>query len=100
MNRTQKYIVNGAFLSVSAIIIRAISVSFNAYLTSRIGAEGMGLITLTGSVYGLFITIATSGINLAVTRLISASCARFDSGGEAIKIIKASIDNYIESFCK
>ena len=70
MNRAQKYLINGAVLSVSAMIIRAISVSFNVYLTSKIGAEGMGLITLIMSVYGFFITLATSGINLAVTNLL------------------------------
>jgi len=56
------------------------SVSFNVYLTSRIGAEGMGLITLIFSVYGLFITLATSGVGLAVTRLVSASFNEDKSG--------------------
>lgn len=84
MKRLQKYLLNGAILSCASILIRGVSVSFNVYLTSRIGAEGMGLITLIGSVYGLFITLATSGINLAVTRLISAGYTE-DNWGKAEK---------------
>ena len=41
----------------------------------------MGLITLLGGVYGFFITLATSGISLAVTRLIS-SCYNEDGAGK------------------
>ena len=91
MNRTQKYLINGFVLSLSAIIIRAVSVSFNVYLTSKIGAEGMGLITLIMSVYGFFITLATSGINLAVTNLISASYAKKEPQGEQKRIVKGAI---------
>lgn len=54
-----------------AILIRAVSVSFNVFISSRVGAEGMGLLNLTSTVYGFAITLATSGINLAVVRLVS-----------------------------
>ena len=90
MKRLQKYLLNGAILSCAAIVIRALSVSFNVYLTSKIGAEGMGLITLIGSVYGLFITLATSGVNLAVTRLVSA-------GYTENKFGKADVKSYTSS---
>ena len=90
MKRLQKYLLNGAILSCAAIVIRALSVSFNVYLTSKIGAEGMGLITLIGSVYGLFITLATSGVNLAVTRLVSA-------GYTEDKFGKADVKSYTSS---
>ncbi len=54
-------------------MIRSISVSFNIFISGKIGAEGMGLFTLTSGVYSFAITLATSGINLAVVRLVSAS---------------------------
>lgn len=50
-----------------------VAVGFNAYISALIGAEGMGLFTLTGGVYSFAITFATSGINIAVVRLVSAS---------------------------
>ncbi len=44
---------------------------FNIYLSARIGAEAMGVYSLIGSVYGFGVTLATSGINLAATRMVS-----------------------------
>ena len=67
-------------LSCASVCIRGASVMFNAYLTSKIGGEGIGLITLLGGVYGFFITLATSGISLAITRLISSSYDEDEKG--------------------
>ena len=53
--------------------MRGVAVSFNVFITGRVGAEGMGLLNLTQSVYGFAITLATSGINLAVVRLVSGA---------------------------
>ncbi|MBR7100992.1 MAG: oligosaccharide flippase family protein [Clostridia bacterium] len=83
-------------LSCASIILRGLSVSFNIYLTAKIGAEGMGLITLIGSIYGLFITFATSGINLAVTRLVS-SCYSEDAIGKADKKTYTSLGITVKS---
>ena len=44
---------------------------FDAYITKKIGAEALGLYTLLGSVYSFALTLALSGINLTVTRLVS-----------------------------
>ena len=74
MKKVQKYFLNGLIIALSSVLLRSLGITFNAYITSKIGAEGMGLFTLIGSVYGFAITLATSGINLAVVRLISASC--------------------------
>ena len=71
INRYKKYIMNGLILSAAAILIRTVGVGFNVYVSSKVGAEGMGLLGLTTTVYGFAITLATSGINLAVVRLVS-----------------------------
>ncbi len=81
IGRLKKYLLNGVILSCASIAIRGASVMFNAYLTSKIGGEGIGLVTLLGGVYGFFITLATSGISLALTRLIS-SCYNEDKEGK------------------
>ncbi len=60
-------------MSVGSIIIHSISVAFNIFVSNKIGAEAMGLITLTAGVYSFAITFATSGINLAVVRLVSSA---------------------------
>ncbi len=98
INRLQKYFFNGLLLSVVAIVMRTVSVSFNVYVTSKVGAEGMGLLNLTSTVYGFAITLATSGINLAVTRLVSNALpyeneSYFDkkSDGRVRKIMKNAL---------
>lgn len=54
-----------------ALLMRTIGVSFNVYVSGRIGAEAMGLYTLLGSVYSFALTFACSGINLTSTRMVA-----------------------------
>ena len=65
-NRAQKYFFNALLLSASSIALRAIGVAFNAYISERLGAQGMGLLTLMGGIFGFSITLAAAGINLGV----------------------------------
>ena len=58
-------------MTAVTLVIRYVSVSFNIYITNRIGAVAMGLFTLISSVYGFALTLATSGISLATTKLVS-----------------------------
>lgn len=74
--RMREFIKNACFLSISALVMRTVAVSYNAYLVRTIGAEGMGLFALVGSLYGFAVTFATSGVQLAVTRLVSETLGR------------------------
>lgn len=76
MNRFKKFIFNGLLLSIVALGMRFVGVSYNVYISNRIGAEAMGLFTLISTVYGFGITLATSGINLASTRLVSEAIGK------------------------
>lgn len=49
--------------------MRSVAVAFNVYVTGKVGAEGMGVLSLISSAYGFAVTFATSGISIAVTRL-------------------------------
>lgn len=73
INRIQKYFFNGLLVSAGSIILHSISVIFNIFISNKIGAEAMGLITLVSGVYGFAITLSTSGVNLAVVRLVSSA---------------------------
>lgn len=61
--------IGGVVLSATALIMRTVGVAFNVYVSGRIGAAGMGLLSLIMSVYSLAVTFAVSGISLASTRL-------------------------------
>ena len=76
MSKTKRILQNGLLLSAVAILMRTVSVAFNAYLKGKLGDGGMGLISLTMSVYGFAVTFATSGIALAVTRLVAEAIGR------------------------
>lgn len=71
MDRLKKFFLNGILMTIVALLIRYVSVGFNVYLANKIGTVAMGLFTLISSVYGFALTLATSGISLATTRLAS-----------------------------
>lgn len=65
------FLLNGILLTVTSFVMRAITMSFNVYISNRIGTEAVGIYQLIMSVYLFAITIANSGINLATTRIVS-----------------------------
>lgn len=89
MNRIRRYFVNAILLAVVSVIMRAVSVSFNVYVSEKLGASGMGLFSLIMSVYGFAVTFATSGINLAVVRLVAENMDQ--TRGNVKKIMRACL---------
>ncbi len=79
MNRYKKFILNGLLITAVSLILRSVSVSFNVYISNKIGAIAMGVFTLISTVYGFAITVATSGINLAATRHIAEAVGECES---------------------
>ncbi len=73
--------MNALILGSVTIFMRSISVIFNAYVSGKIGAEGMGLYSLVTSIYAFAVTFATSGISLAVMRLVSEELGKGDHKG-------------------
>lgn len=71
MKNSRRFIYNAFILLSVTFVMRTVGMYFNVYLSNSIGAEAMGVYSLIASAYGFGITVATSGINLATTRLIS-----------------------------
>lgn len=71
MRKLHVFLINGIILTAVSLLIRVIMVWFNAYISNKIGAEGMGLYTLVMSVYTLAVTVAISGMTLACTRIVA-----------------------------
>lgn len=72
------FIKSAFLLAVSNIALRCASLSFNAYVSAKLGSESMGLLTLVMSVYSLALTLACSGVNLAAVRITAERCAALD----------------------
>ena len=90
MTNRQRFFINGIMLTAVGLAVRTVSLAFNAYVTKKIGAEGMGLFTLIGTVYAFAVTFATSGISLTVTRLVSSAKGE-GRGRDEGKILKAAV---------
>lgn len=71
MSGAKKLLHNTLLLTAASFIMRTVAVSFNVYLTEKIGADGIGLFQLISSVYAMAITFASGGIKLASMRLVA-----------------------------
>ena len=82
MKKIKQFIVNGLLLTVVSLVMRSVAVSFQVYLSNTIGATAMGLFTLISTVYGFAITVATSGIQFATTRMVAEALGESDRQSE------------------
>ena len=90
MKRTKKFIINGSILTLTALFTRSIGMIFNIYVSNKIGSEAIGIFSLVMSVYLFFITLATSGLSLACTYLVSQQFAK-ENYIEGFKAVKSCI---------
>ena len=81
LKRFKFFIFNTSILIITSLIFRGIDLYCTAGVSRKIGTEALGIYQLVMSVYLFGITLATSGINLAVTRIISEELALDNSGG-------------------
>jgi stage V sporulation protein B len=77
----RKFFINTLILTLTSQALRIVGIYFIAFLSSKIGTEGIGLYQLTFSIYYLAATMATSGIGMAVTRLTAEALGK--SGGKS-----------------
>lgn len=73
MRNARLLLLNTVALTLGSFVMRTITVSFNIYLTNKIGVEGIGLFQLIITVYSLAVTFSGAGIKLAATRLVTDS---------------------------
>lgn len=71
MRTKKQYLYNALLLTAVTLLMRTVSVSFNVYVSNKVGAEAMGLLSLVSGVYNFAVTLATSGIHLATVRTVS-----------------------------
>lgn len=88
--RKQSIIIGTLILTVATTIVRVVGMLFRIYLANTLGAEGIGLYQLILSIYMLMITLATSGIRVAVSRLISEELS-LKNYSNAKKVLNQSI---------
>ena len=72
----KKFFLQGALLTLVSLFLRITNMGYRSYLSQQIGAKGMGLYQLIFSIFMLTVTLSTSGISLAVTRMVTAALAK------------------------
>lgn len=81
MKKGKKFLLNTAILTGTSLLLRTLGMSFTVYISNKIGAQGVGVYQLLISVYAFGITLATAGLGLASTRLITDQLARGSTAG-------------------
>ncbi len=69
------FILNTLILLFSSVLFQIINMFFNIYIANTIGEEAIGVFSLVLSVYTFGITLASAGINISATRVVSEELA-------------------------
>ncbi len=91
MDNKKIFIKSAILLAASNIVLRCVALSFNAYVSAKIGSESMGLFTLVMSVYSFALTLACSGVNLASVRLTADRCAALDESSASRRSYRRTV---------
>lgn len=84
------FIKNALVLTITGLLIRFIGMLFRIWLAGEIGSEGIGLYSQVFSFYVLASAFASTGINTAVTRLVSEELAMGRGAGVKKVLIRSS----------
>lgn len=76
MRRSLPIFYNALLLTAVNLLLRFVSTSFQVHISSRIGAEGVGLLQLVLSVGGLALTAGMAGIRTATMYLTAEELGR------------------------
>ncbi|HHW30925.1 MAG TPA: stage V sporulation protein B [Clostridiaceae bacterium] len=74
--KKKSFIGSAITLMIAGLIVRVLGFVYRVYLSNLIGAEGMGLFQLISPVYSLIILTLTSGMSIAVSRMVAAQTAK------------------------
>jgi len=72
---------NTLVLTAANFIVRIVGFAYRILLSRVIGAEGIGLFQLVAPIHMLTITLVTSGLPIAVSRMVSRHVALKDNAG-------------------
>ena len=79
--RQKRFLSRALSLGIYTLILRAVNTVFGIWMSNTVGAEGTGLFQLVSSVYFLAVTFSTSGVTIAVTRIVSEQLAKGSPAG-------------------
>ena len=89
----QSYLKNAALMTGADVLLRLAGMGLRIWLANALGGAGMGLYQLVLAVYGLFVTLATAGISVAATRLLTEELSRDKAAarGMLVRLVLAGL---------
>lgn len=72
-NKNQTFVKGALILVAANILVKVIGAGFKIPLTYILGEEGMGLFSTSYTIYSLLFIIATAGLPVAVSKMVSES---------------------------
>ncbi len=66
-----RFMTGAALIAVASVVAKLLGALYRVPLTNILGAEGMGMYQLVFPVFALFMTLSTSGIPTALSRIVS-----------------------------
>ena len=73
--KESSFVKGALILAMSSIIVKIIGAVFRIPLTNLVGEYTMGLYSIAYRYYSILLTIATAGIPIAISKMISESRA-------------------------
>lgn len=77
-------------LTMSGIIAKSADFFFRAYYSRQLGTEGMGLLSLVFGIHGIMLTVATAGLGVAVSKVVSEYIEQ-NKAGAAHRSMKTAV---------
>lgn len=76
MPAKKSFINSAVILMISGLIVRLLGFVYRIYVSNMLGSEAMGIFQLISPVYSLIILTLTSGVSIAISRMVSREIAR------------------------
>lgn len=94
-NTTKKVFFSGVLLlTLSTVLVKVVGLVYKIPMLSYLGSEGMGYFHSAYEIYAVFCIIATAGLPVALSVLISAALAE-GKEGEAERIWQVSLSLFV-----
>ena len=90
MSKDNKFIKGAAILGIAGLVVKALGAIFRIPLTNLIGADGMSYYGFAYTIYSVLIVLATAGIPVAISRMVSERIATGEHRN-AHKVFKTAI---------
>jgi len=88
--KKRNFIYGAIILTLSALLSKILGAVYRIPLTNLLGTQGMGIYQMIFPVYMVLLVISSSGIPVAISRLVSEQVAKGNKK-QAVKILKSAL---------